>query len=75
MGEARRRGTFSERKAQAIAAGRIKGVWRKLFTQAPEPTAPEPPKPEADAGLLAVVDSMLGNKGITVVRNHNRQKR
>lgn len=31
MGEARRRGNFEERKAQAIAAGRVKG--EKTFVQ------------------------------------------
>jgi len=34
MGQAKLRGTFEERKAQAIAAGRIPAIRRKLQSQA-----------------------------------------
>jgi len=34
MGQAKLRGTFEERKAQAIAAGRIPAIRRKLQRQA-----------------------------------------
>lgn len=44
MGEARRRGTFEERKAQAIAAGRV-----KKRREARAPSAP------AASGLLGAV--------------------
>ena len=51
MGEAKRRGTFEERKAQAIAEGRVKGKATSLL-KAPHR------KPNPSAALMAA--AMVG---------------
>lgn len=78
MGEARNRGTFEVRKAQAIAAGREKlppGIRMKDFHIEPIIAGPPGLSIEEEEFRLRMVDRMLESQGVMVVRPHRNQER
>jgi hypothetical protein len=66
MGEARRRGTFQERKAAAIAAGRVR---RSPSATAPHADQPRVMLPPRFAALLAVLAPWLADTSHTSHRD------
>jgi hypothetical protein len=57
MGQAKRRGTFAQRRSEAIAAGRVKGLIEDPATAALKLARPLPPEPRRryDRYMLAAI--------------------